>query len=36
MDFDNADELSLRFIDEEAASLLPRPSINSYSRVPKS
>lgn len=34
MDCDNTEELSLRFVDEEAVKLLPKPTINNYSRLP--
>ena len=36
MEADSKEELSLRFVDEEAVRLLPRPSINNYSRIPDS
>ena len=36
MNCDNTDELSLQFVDKEAVKLIPKPTINNYSRLPDS
>ncbi len=34
MEFQDIDELSLPFIDEERIKLLPKPTLNHYPRLP--